>query len=356
MINQIYAGFWKRFAAVFIDVLILVIPQSLFGYLFGMAFVNRSASIDPVQNIIGFELWSRGVALGIAWLYFAILESSKYQATIGKMALGIIVTDLQGNRISFGRASGRFFGKLLSAVVLCTGYFMAGFTSRKQALHDLLAQCLVVSRVTTKRSSLEPLEDQYEAGDASFYLTAKKELDSGSMHEGIWAKSYQLHPGDENLRRASYLKLRVSHLRAEEIANRPPPTPFAQTKLGKKLKELIPLWIIAGIALVISGLVYFDSYSWLEQKKRFAAARQTTEEAKWDAVVRGYVNYYGDDTLVHVSYTVNGEERGSQNHYMIAYRGHSVRCYNSTNTPFNRPDAAMDGVDNIRVYKGPRVR
>ena len=81
----------------------------------------------------------------VSWLYFALMEASARGATLGKMALGIKVTDLNGGRISFGRASGRFFGKILSGAIFYIGYFMAGFTARKQALHDMLAGCLVIN-------------------------------------------------------------------------------------------------------------------------------------------------------------------------------------------------------------------
>jgi uncharacterized RDD family membrane protein YckC len=81
----------------------------------------------------------------VDWLYFAKLESSARQATIGKRALGIAVTDLAGRRISFGRATGRYFAKFLSSVA-AIGFLMAGFTARKQALHDMIAGCLVVRR------------------------------------------------------------------------------------------------------------------------------------------------------------------------------------------------------------------
>jgi uncharacterized RDD family membrane protein YckC len=78
------------------------------------------------------------------WLYYALMESSSKQATLGKLALGIVVTDLGGNRVSFGRATGRYFGKIVSGMIMCIGYIMAGFTERKQALHDIMASCLVV--------------------------------------------------------------------------------------------------------------------------------------------------------------------------------------------------------------------
>jgi uncharacterized RDD family membrane protein YckC len=71
------------------------------------------------------------------------MESSSYQATLGKMVCGMKVTDLSGNRISFERATGRHFAKYLSGLILCIGYIMVGFTERKQGLHDLLAGTLV---------------------------------------------------------------------------------------------------------------------------------------------------------------------------------------------------------------------
>ena len=82
------------------------------------------------------------------WLYFACMESSRYQGTLGKIALGIIVTDMQLRPVSFGRASGRFFAKLITGLIpLCIGYIMAGFTAKKQALHDMIASCLVMRRI-----------------------------------------------------------------------------------------------------------------------------------------------------------------------------------------------------------------
>lgn len=72
------------------------------------------------------------------------MESSPTQATLGKMTLGIIVTDTEGKRVSFGRATGRHWAKIISGLILFIGYFMAAFTSRKQALHDIIADCLVV--------------------------------------------------------------------------------------------------------------------------------------------------------------------------------------------------------------------
>jgi hypothetical protein len=78
------------------------------------------------------------------WLYFALFESSKSQATPGKMAMGIKVVDDVGQRVGFGRATGRYFGKIVSGLILNIGYLLAGWTARKQALHDMMASTLVV--------------------------------------------------------------------------------------------------------------------------------------------------------------------------------------------------------------------
>lgn len=86
------------------------------------------------------------IAALVQWLYYAYLESGEKQATWGKQVLSLYVTDLQGNRITFGRASGRFFAKFVTGLTMGIGYIMAGFTERKQALHDMIASCLVLRR------------------------------------------------------------------------------------------------------------------------------------------------------------------------------------------------------------------
>jgi len=89
------------------------------------------------------------------WLYYALMESSSLQATLGKLAMGSIVTDLDGDRVSFLRATGRYFGKIISNIILMIGFMMGGFTERKQALHDMMAGCLVIQ----KESDIKPLYD-----------------------------------------------------------------------------------------------------------------------------------------------------------------------------------------------------
>ena len=84
-----------------------------------------------------------GFAVLLVWLYRAGMESSRFQGTLGKLAVQIKVTGLDGNRISLERATGRHFAKVLSAIALGVGYLMVGFTARKQGLHDRLAGTLV---------------------------------------------------------------------------------------------------------------------------------------------------------------------------------------------------------------------
>ena len=144
-----YAGFWWRFLAVFIDGIILVIPVNLLAFMFqiviGLGIAGAGGSEEAVAIVGG--LFSMMISVGLNWFYEALMVSSRYQGTLGKMAVGIVVTDLNGGRISFWRATGRCFGKLLSSVILLVGYLMQPFTDRRQALHDMLAGCLVLRKV-----------------------------------------------------------------------------------------------------------------------------------------------------------------------------------------------------------------
>lgn len=143
-----YASFWKRLAAVFIDSLILLIPNLIVGLIIGVVIgiVMGASGMDDVSITMMANGLGNIVGIVIAWLYWAYFESSEKQATPGKMLLGIQVTDLEGQRISFGKASLRYFGKILSGLICLIGYIMAAFTEKKQALHDMLAGCLVVEK------------------------------------------------------------------------------------------------------------------------------------------------------------------------------------------------------------------
>ncbi|HYL46157.1 MAG TPA: RDD family protein [Candidatus Limnocylindrales bacterium] len=146
-----YAGFWLRFVAYIIDSIVL-------GFVVGITIVlpllgHELESFPDDRHFGMFPIFGprfmaiRGLALMVSWIYYSLLESSAWQATLGKKALGLEVTDLEGRRISFGRATGRFFGKIVSGVILFIGFIMAGFTEKKQALHDILAGTLVIRKV-----------------------------------------------------------------------------------------------------------------------------------------------------------------------------------------------------------------
>src|SRR5208282_590250 len=139
-----YGGFWIRVVAAIIDgVLVRVVVSPIHLFFGGLGLAGMMSGIHPLGlAILGGGVTFIATVFG-SWLYEAFMESSSYQATLGKMIFGMKVTDLNGNRISFERATGRHFAKWLSAMVLFIGYIMVGFTERKQGLHDLLAGTLV---------------------------------------------------------------------------------------------------------------------------------------------------------------------------------------------------------------------
>lgn len=142
------AGFWRRFAALLIDSMVLSIGGMLTGGIVGgiIGFILGISGTDlaTIQIICGAVGYLIGIVIN--WLYYTLMESSSKQATLGKMALGIVVSDLSGEKISFGKANGRYWGKLISLITLWVGFIMAGFTEKKQALHDMVAGTLVVKK------------------------------------------------------------------------------------------------------------------------------------------------------------------------------------------------------------------
>ncbi|HTV83811.1 MAG TPA: RDD family protein [Dyella sp.] len=169
-----YAGFWKRVLAYLIDAFVLYFPFSLLEIPFGMrkayvalnqqvlsAGTDFQAAMTAYQHFY-VEQWPYFLTtMVVGWLYFAVCESSSWQATIGKLALGMRVTDLNGGRISFARALGRYGGKLISSFMLCVGFLLVAFTQRKQGLHDMLANTLVVNGRATDahRNAPPPAQD-----------------------------------------------------------------------------------------------------------------------------------------------------------------------------------------------------
>jgi len=160
-----YAGFWLRAVAYLLDSLLFAVVLGVFvaiaigihgpGYFRGMAGSwprggFGGASVSPIipMMFIGTLIMAFVFLFVITWLYYAVMESSANQGTLGKIVMGLIVADMQGRRISFGRASGRFFSRLITGLIpFAIGYIMAGFTEKKQALHDMIASCLVLKKV-----------------------------------------------------------------------------------------------------------------------------------------------------------------------------------------------------------------
>jgi len=134
-----YAGFWLRFVAWIIDSAMLGALPLLVALIIAPIFFTASRAVA----VLGVIFFIVPVAGTTGWLYYALMESSSYQATLGKRALGLRVVGLNGDPLSFGRASARFFGKILSSILLI-GYLMAAFTAKKQALHDMIVGCVVI--------------------------------------------------------------------------------------------------------------------------------------------------------------------------------------------------------------------
>lgn len=154
-----YADFWNRSFAFLIDIILISIALSILQTFFGTArdllLLGKiqppgafNVPMDPFLPqpplLVFMNFLFLAVEIIIAWLYWAIMESSSWQATIGKDVLGIRITDLDGKRITFARASARFFTKIISALPLFYGFIMVGFAPKKQALHDRITGCLVV--------------------------------------------------------------------------------------------------------------------------------------------------------------------------------------------------------------------
>ncbi len=153
-----YAGFRRRAAAAAIDAVLLIAASWLIvvasapawaGHLTEMAadaleiHPGVFGQLFPIQMAI-MGVMACAAALAISWIYGAVMESSARQATIGKKALGIAVTDLDGRRISFGRGMARGLGRIASALPALAGVILIGATAKKQGLHDILTGCLVV--------------------------------------------------------------------------------------------------------------------------------------------------------------------------------------------------------------------
>jgi uncharacterized RDD family membrane protein YckC len=153
-----YAGFWLRFVAFLIDgfvtgILFVALLIPLFILTGAGAAISRISSGEDISDetgaflAFGFIFGFLGITVGVRWLYYAFSESSSWQGTLGKKMLNLTVTDISGEPISFARASGRYFSRFITSLIpLAIGYILAGFTEKKQAIHDMIASCLVLRK------------------------------------------------------------------------------------------------------------------------------------------------------------------------------------------------------------------
>jgi uncharacterized RDD family membrane protein YckC len=157
-IRPVYAGFWLRFVAYVLDAFILgifIVPifigaAMLMGI--GTAIASLPRNGDPFENGFPpiFALFLGAFFLVIfvgGWMYHALLESSEWQGTAGKRIVGIVVTDREGARLTFWRATGRYFAKFITGMIpLGIGYIIAGFTEKRQAIHDMIVGTIVLRK------------------------------------------------------------------------------------------------------------------------------------------------------------------------------------------------------------------
>lgn len=153
-----YGGFWLRFLAYLIDGAVIML--GIFVVAIPLVFLTKLGTllseIHPEEDFNDAGFWFitavifllAAVVLALTWLYHALMESSEWQATVGKKILDLVVTDMAGSRVSFWRATGRHFAKIVSMMIYPFGHIMAGFTQQKQALHDMIAGCLILRRDT----------------------------------------------------------------------------------------------------------------------------------------------------------------------------------------------------------------
>ena len=170
-----YAGFWKRFGAFVVDSLVLSIPTGVvYGLWIYMSFrplLQMGSGSAPSPDVImpmilkvyggafAFQLFS----VVLFWLYYAFMESSAGQATLGKRVFGIKVVGDKGQRITFWHATGRTLGKFVSAMTLYIGFLIAGANKHKQALHDIMASTYVVDKDFQPGQELPEVQTHYVA-------------------------------------------------------------------------------------------------------------------------------------------------------------------------------------------------
>jgi len=144
-----YAGFWLRAVAYFLDTLLISLVFGVVASFYPAKFMKFPDATPSLTSLPQLTPFAFTLVISATWLYNTLFESSSWQATLGKRIARIYVTDMNGHRLTFMRAAIRNLGKIISNLTFLVGYFLAAFTQKKQALHDLLAGCLVLRRRST---------------------------------------------------------------------------------------------------------------------------------------------------------------------------------------------------------------
>jgi uncharacterized RDD family membrane protein YckC len=263
-----YASAWKRLGALLVDTVIVLLAGAILGVIIGST-AGPGAWDDPK-----FESRLNGMGYLLAWLYYAFMESSSSQGTLGKKWLGLHVVDLNAQRISFWRATGRFFGRIISVIPLCAGFFMAFFTQKRQTLHDMMAGCIVIderadsipsqhidsrrqqvatplspvtqtspapaapspalttlngpptspspqshSLPSSQNITITTMSDHSPALDEdAIYAIIADEIESGKTDKGLWTRLYAELDGDEKKTKVAYIKQRIEKIMVSERA------------------------------------------------------------------------------------------------------------------------------------------
>ncbi len=155
----VYAGLGRRLIAFIVDIIIILLFDLVAAGTLGLFRGFQNLYFYEFQGVAASDLTAEGTMAALAgsiiaaygltlivipWLYYAGFESSRSQATPGKVLMSLVVTDLEGNKPSFARTTLRFFGKYISTLIIFIGFIMIGFTKKHQGLHDKIAGCLVL--------------------------------------------------------------------------------------------------------------------------------------------------------------------------------------------------------------------
>ncbi|MFM9276555.1 RDD family protein [Paenibacillus jiagnxiensis] len=197
-----YVGFWRRMGASFIDNLIIgtvlyvvnliffLIATAVFGGFFSVYQFEFDDLLKPA--VIVFAVVVCVINVMIVWLYCAFMEASKFRGTLGKVAFEIAVVDINGERITFSQATGRYWGKHLSFLTLCIGFVVAGFSKNKQAMHDRMARTFVIDKQATTELDIQLKDidvwlqiDEMPAADGIHHLMRGEKV---SLYTGFWKR------------------------------------------------------------------------------------------------------------------------------------------------------------------------